>query len=109
MDKFISMLCNGEFWVGLALCFLVSLVLAVIAQDIWDNLRNISVEEYDIDELEVIDLDVEIGDTVYDTLNRRVGIYCGSNGDYAVVLMVLDSRNLYYYYPLFNSLIKLQE
>lgn len=113
MDKFISVLSNGEFWVAIAICFVFSLVIAVIAQDVWDNFWSISDEEYDIDELEVIDLDIEVGDTVYDTLTRRVGIYCGDclgedNNIYGIVVVVLDSTHIHYYYPSFNSLVKVQ-
>lgn len=113
MDKFISVISNGEFWVAIAVCFIFSFVIAVIAQDIWDNFWSPSDEEYDINDLEVIDLDIEVGDTVYDTLTRRVGIYCGDclgqdDNVYGVVVVVLDSTHIHYYYPLISSLLKVQ-
>ena len=107
MDKFISMLCSGDFWIAIAFAFIVSFVLSAIVQDIYDTFIDIH-DEDDI-EYEVSDEQLNIGCTVYDILSERVGIYCGTDDDSNAVIINAQDNTIYIFKTELNALLTIKQ
>lgn len=108
MDKFISMLCTGEFWIAITFAFVVSFILATIVQDIYDTLMDIRYAEDD-DEYEVSDEQLHIGCTVYDIISERAGIYCGTDDDSNAVVIQAQDNSIYVFKAELNALLTLKQ
>ena len=107
MDKFIEILCTGEFWIAVALAVLVSFIFATIAQDIYDTYMDIeNTTEYCMTHEALT-----FGCTVRDIETDIVGIYCGTHviddKTHAVVVAGQDNM-LYFYYPAIESLVTVE-
>lgn len=108
MNKFISIISNGDFWIAIVVAFIVSFVLAYIAQDIFNSL----ILNRDIHEYLIIDEELTIGCTVYDTLTKRVGTYCGihqENDTLYGVVVTKQNNTVYYSYSVLENLLTIKE
>lgn len=81
-----DVLSNPDFWIASSIAFIIAIVFATIAQDVWDTLNDIKFEE----SLLPIDRPIEVGEVLYDIREECEVIYVGQSGVYCIVVYQED-------------------
>jgi hypothetical protein len=86
MNTFFEVFCNPEFWIAVACAFVIALVIAYIAQDVWNTFWSLRYEEYLDEVLYPLYRPIEIGETLYDIHEDCEVVYIGrsDNGNHLV-------------------------
>ena len=112
MNNFIKVLYNSDFWIAIIFAFIVSYLIAIFAQDIYDTYRDIMDEDVTVNYV-LLDEELYIGCMVYDTVLDVIGTYCGThlgvdNNLYGIVTVIQDNK-IYYYYPVLDNIKMVEE
>lgn len=111
MNKFIEVLYNSDFWVAIIFAFIVSYLIAIFAQDIYDSYVDV-LEDVTANYV-LLDEELYIGCMVHDSVLDVIGTYCGThlgedNNLYGIVAVIQDNK-IYYYYPVLDNLKHVEE
>ena len=100
---------NIEFWFAIAFSFVVSFVIAVIVQDVWNlfwDLHTIADDDEEFDTLTLNDeLPLVCGCRVFDIVHNHVGVFLALDEEYAIVVVSQGNNKLYVYHTNPEALI----
>lgn len=95
-----------EFWLAIIFSFVVSFVIAVIVQDVWNTFWDLHTSDDDEEFFTINDeLPLVTGCRVFDIVTNTVGIYVADVDNNAVVLTALGENKIHIYHTNLQSLI----
>lgn len=104
---------NRELCLSIVFSAIISFIIAVIAQSIYDSFIYYQDDDEVTESISVSDDELFIGCRVYDILTHCIGYYCGEalgedNNIYAVVV-VTDANTIYCYKTVTGALLTVDE